>query len=138
MSGFSLAKQWMKLSPSMLPFADAATDELPLSRLLRLSLFQVSVGMAAVLLIGTLNRVMIVELFVPAWLVAVMVALPLIPIFMVLIGLATADRSAADNAAVADIVATTTTRDVPKTAYSTSAGIAAYRPTTGGTPAIVA
>ncbi len=44
----------------------------------------------------------------------------------------------ADNAAVADIVATTTTRDVPKTAYSTSAGIAAYRPTTGGTPAIVA
>ena len=44
--------------------------ELPLARLLRLSLFQVSVGMAAVLLIGTLNRVMIVELGVPAWLVA--------------------------------------------------------------------
>ena len=72
------SKGWMKLSSAWLPFADAATEELPLSRLLRLSLFQVSVGMAAVLLIGTLNRVMIVELGVPAWLVAVMVSLPLI------------------------------------------------------------
>ena len=34
--------------------------------------------MAAVLLIGTLNRVMIVELAVPASLVAVMVSLPLV------------------------------------------------------------
>jgi BCD family chlorophyll transporter-like MFS transporter len=49
-----------------------------LSRLLRLSLFQVSVGMAMVLLVGTLNRVMIVELSVPAALVAVMVALPVL------------------------------------------------------------
>ena len=48
-----------------MPFADAATPELPLGRLLRLSLFQVSVGMAIVLLNGTLNRVMIVELGVP-------------------------------------------------------------------------
>jgi hypothetical protein len=39
--------------------------ELPLGRLLRLSLFQVSVGMAVVLLTGTLNRVMILELGVP-------------------------------------------------------------------------
>jgi BCD family chlorophyll transporter-like MFS transporter len=69
---------WARLGPRFLPFADAATDELPLSRLLRLSLFQVSVGMAVVLLIGTLNRVMIVELNVPASLVAVMIALPLI------------------------------------------------------------
>jgi BCD family chlorophyll transporter-like MFS transporter len=38
----------------------------------------VSVGLAVVLLIGTLNRVMIVELGVPAWLVAVMIALPLV------------------------------------------------------------
>ena len=52
--------------------------DLPLARLLRLSLFQVSVGMAMVLLIGTLNRVMIVELGVPAWLVALMVSLPLL------------------------------------------------------------
>ncbi len=51
---------------------------LPLGRLLRLSLFQVTVGMAVVLLIGTLNRVMIVELGVPAWLVALMVSLPLV------------------------------------------------------------
>ena len=47
------------------------------ARLLRLSLFQVSVGIAMVLLIGTLNRVLIVELGVPAWLVSLMVGLPL-------------------------------------------------------------
>ena len=69
---------WVSLGPRFLPFADAATADLPLSRLLRLSLFQVSVGMALVLLIGTLNRVMIVELGVPASLVAVMLALPLL------------------------------------------------------------
>ncbi|MCJ2053294.1 BCD family MFS transporter [Methylobacterium sp. J-070] len=68
----------MRLGPAILPFADAATVELPLGRLLRLALFQVTVGMAAVLLIGTLNRVMIVELGVPAWIVAMMLALPLV------------------------------------------------------------
>jgi len=62
----------------LLPFADAASTDLPLPRLLRLSLFQISVGMALALLNGTLNRVMIVELHVPAWLVATMVALPLL------------------------------------------------------------
>ena len=61
-----------------LPFADVASAEVPLSRLLRLSLFQVTVGMALVLMVGTLNRVMIVELKVPATLVAVMLALPLL------------------------------------------------------------
>ena len=66
------------MGPRFLPFADVATKDLPLSRLLRLSLFQVSVGIALVLLVGTLNRVMIVELNVPSWLVAVMLALPLI------------------------------------------------------------
>lgn len=66
------------MGPRFLPFAEVATKDLPLSRLLRLSLFQVSVGMALVLLVGTLNRVMIVELDVPAWLVAVMLALPLV------------------------------------------------------------
>ncbi len=69
---------WVGLGPRFLPFADVATPDLPLSRLLRLSLFQVSVGMALVLLVGTLNRVMIVELQVPASLVAIMVALPLV------------------------------------------------------------
>ena len=58
---------------NLLPFADAATAELPLARLFRLSLFQITVGMAAVMLIGTLNRVMIVELHVSSWLVALMV-----------------------------------------------------------------
>ena len=66
------------MGPRFLPFADAATPDLPLSRLLRLSLFQVSVGMALVLLVGTLNRVMIVELKVSATLVALMVALPVL------------------------------------------------------------
>lgn len=71
-------EQWRRLIQACLPFADAASTELPLRRLLRLSLFQVSCGMAAVLLTGTLNRVMIVELGVPAWLVALMVSLPLV------------------------------------------------------------
>jgi BCD family chlorophyll transporter-like MFS transporter len=72
-----LVRGWIRLGPAFMPFADVVTEELPLGRLLRLSLFQVTVGMAVVLLIGTLNRVMIVELGVPAWLVAVMVSLPL-------------------------------------------------------------
>ena len=76
--GIRVAQAWTLLGARYLPFADAATTELPLGRLLRLSLFQVSVGMAVVLLIGTLNRVMIVELGVPAALVAVMVSLPLV------------------------------------------------------------
>ncbi|MEO9574568.1 MAG: PucC family protein [Tateyamaria sp.] len=71
-------RKLVALAPRYLPFADVATPDLPLSRLLRLSLFQVTVGMALVLLVGTLNRVMIVELSVPATLVAVMLALPLL------------------------------------------------------------
>jgi BCD family chlorophyll transporter-like MFS transporter len=67
-----------QVGPHFLPFADAATKELPLGRLLRLSLFQISTGMSLVLLNGTLNRVMIVELGIPAWLVAVMAALPVL------------------------------------------------------------
>ncbi len=69
---------WLRLGTRFLPFADAASADLPLSRLLRLSLFQVSIGMAFVLLNFTLNRVMIVELGVSASLVAAMVALPLL------------------------------------------------------------
>lgn len=76
--GKKLIDVWVAMGPRCLPFADVATPDLPLSRLLRLSLFQVSVGMAMVLLVGTLNRVMIVELGVPASLVGVMVALPLV------------------------------------------------------------
>ena len=74
----TLVSAWGRVGTRFLPFADAATAELPLGRLLRLSLFQVSVGMAVALLNGTLNRVMIVELGVPAWLVATMISLPLL------------------------------------------------------------
>ncbi|MEQ9257980.1 MAG: PucC family protein [Roseovarius sp.] len=75
------------LSTRILPFADAASEGLPLGQLLRLSLFQVSVGMATVMLLGTLNRVMIVELSVPATIVAAMIALPvLIAPFRALLG----------------------------------------------------
>ena len=73
-----VSRLWTRVAPGFLPFADAATTELPLARLLRLSLFQVSVGMATVLLIGTLNRVMIVEMGMAAWLVSLMVGLPLV------------------------------------------------------------
>ncbi len=75
--GFALRKI-AGIGTGYLPFADVASDDVPLSRLLRLSLFQVTVGMALVLMVGTLNRVMIVELRVPASLVAAMLALPLV------------------------------------------------------------
>lgn len=62
----------------VMPFADAASPGLPLGRLLRLSLFQWAIGMVTALLVGTLNRVMIVELEVPAWWVALSVGLPMV------------------------------------------------------------
>lgn len=71
-------QMWLRISPRLLPFADAASADLPLGRLLRLSLFQVSVGLVTALLVGTLNRIMIVELGVGAWLVSLMVAVPLL------------------------------------------------------------
>jgi MFS transporter, BCD family, chlorophyll transporter len=78
---------WQAVGTRFLPFADAASDGLPLGRLLRLALFQVGVGMAAVLLNGTLNRVLIVELGTPTWIVALMIAVPLlIAPFRALIG----------------------------------------------------
>ena len=78
MKALRVSRIWTHVAPGFLPFADAASAELPLARLLRLSLFQVSVGMATVLLIGTLNRVMIVEMGMAAWLVSLMVGLPLV------------------------------------------------------------
>jgi BCD family chlorophyll transporter-like MFS transporter len=78
---------WTELVFRLLPFADAASADLPLPRLLRLALFQVSVGMAMVLLNGTLNRVMVVELGTPTWLVALLIAVPLLAApFRALIG----------------------------------------------------
>ncbi|MEM9269148.1 MAG: BCD family MFS transporter, partial [Pseudomonadota bacterium] len=77
----------MRQGIRVLPFADAASDQLPLAQILRLSLFQVSVGMASVMLLGTLNRVMIFELGVAASMVAAMIALPvLIAPFRALLG----------------------------------------------------
>lgn len=78
MIGKNFIATWASLGPRFMPFADVASRDLPLSRLLRLSLFQVSVGMVTVLMIGTLNRVMIVELGIAASIVALMVALPIL------------------------------------------------------------
>lgn len=75
---FFKSKHVKQLGARWMPFADAASEGLTLPQLLRLGLFQVSVGMAAVLLLGTLNRVMIVELGVPASIVALMIALPVV------------------------------------------------------------
>ena len=72
------AQALQKLTTRVLPFADAASEGLPTNQLLRLSLFQISVGMAQVMLLGTLNRVMIVELGVPATIVALMIAIPVL------------------------------------------------------------
>jgi MFS transporter, BCD family, chlorophyll transporter len=69
---------WSTLGPQYLPFADAASAGLPLRRLLRLSLFKLTMGITLALMVGTLNRVMIFELGVAAWLVSLMLALPLL------------------------------------------------------------
>jgi BCD family chlorophyll transporter-like MFS transporter len=69
---------WSRWGTKVLPFADVASEEVSLSRLLRLSLIQFSVGVSLTLLVGTLNRVMIVELQVPATIVGFMLALPLL------------------------------------------------------------
>lgn len=73
-----IVNAWRNVGTEWLPFADVATNDVPLSRLLRLSLFQLSVGMVQTLFVGTLNRVMILELKVPASLVAIMLAIPLL------------------------------------------------------------
>ena len=80
-------KHVAQLGARWMPFADAASEDLPLGQLWRLALFQVSVGMAQVLLLGTLNRVMIVELSVPAMVVAMMISIPvLVAPFRALLG----------------------------------------------------
>ena len=68
---------WQRLPAALLPMAESM-EGLPAARLLRLSLVQVSVGLALTLLNGTLNRVMIVEIGVPAWQVALFIGLPLL------------------------------------------------------------
>jgi MFS transporter, BCD family, chlorophyll transporter len=83
----SVAAGMQSLLLRLAPIADATSPSLPFWKLFRLALFQVSCGMAAVLLTGALNRVMIVELAMPGWLVALMVSLPLLAApFRALIG----------------------------------------------------
>ena len=72
------ARTTARLSTKWLPFTDVGTNDVTLARLFRLSLFQLSVGMVQTLFVGTLNRVMILELSVPASLVAIMLAIPLL------------------------------------------------------------
>jgi BCD family chlorophyll transporter-like MFS transporter len=74
----SVTKFWQGAGRALMPFADVASEELPWPRLARLALFQLTVGFAAALIIGTLNRVMIVELHLSAALVSVMISLPLV------------------------------------------------------------
>jgi BCD family chlorophyll transporter-like MFS transporter len=78
MIGNALRRVAKNIPGEWLPFADVASADLPMSRLLRLSLFKVTMGMTTALLIGTLNRVMIVELGVAASLVSLMLALPML------------------------------------------------------------
>lgn len=73
-----MTRAFQQLGPRFMPFADIATADVPLSRFLRLSLFQLTVGMVTTLFYGTLNRVMIVELNVPSFVVAAMIAIPLL------------------------------------------------------------
>ena len=72
------SRRWKHINPILLPFSDVASQKNTLQKLIQLSFFQVSVGVAFVLLVGTLNRVMIVELEVSSSLVAMMVAIPLV------------------------------------------------------------
>ncbi len=73
-----MLRQWAQIGARYLPFADAASSEFGLGRMLRLSLFQCTVGMALVLLNGTLNRILIVEMGASASAVALLVSLPLV------------------------------------------------------------
>ena len=73
-----LMSVWAHWGAKIMPFAQAADETIPLPRLLRLSLIQFSVGITMTLLVGTLNRVMIVELEIASTLVGVMLALPLL------------------------------------------------------------
>ena len=79
-------QKWRQVALTCCPLLTRQVQSF-LFRAITFSSFQVSVGMATVLLNGTLNRVMIVELSVPAWLVAMLIALPLlIAPFRILMG----------------------------------------------------
>lgn len=67
-----------RINSRYLPWLDIADETITGKKLLRLSLFQISVGICFVLLNGTLNRIMVVELQHPAWIISAMLALPLL------------------------------------------------------------
>lgn len=67
-----------RVNSRYLPWLDIADEKITGKKLVRLSLFQISVGICFVLLNGTLNRIMVVELQHPAWIISAMLALPLL------------------------------------------------------------
>ena len=75
---FGFSRRLAEAAWRYMPFTDLVGGEVRLRQLLRLSLFQISVGMVQTLFFGTLNRVMIVELSVSAALVSVFIAIPLL------------------------------------------------------------
>lgn len=83
----STAAAWARFYTKFGPIREFEDAGLSFPRLLRLSLFQLTVGLAQVLFHGTLNRVMIVEYHMPATLVSVFIAIPvLVAPFRALIG----------------------------------------------------
>ena len=70
------SRRWKHINPILLPFSDVASKKY--ARNLFNYLFSGISRIAFVLLVGTLNRVMIVELEVSSSLVAMMVAIPLV------------------------------------------------------------
>ena len=50
--GIRALQVWSQLGPRYLPFADVASKDLPLGRLMRLSLFKVTMGITTALLIA--------------------------------------------------------------------------------------
>ena len=67
-----------RINERYLPWLNVVQGDLTLSRLARLSLFQVSVGICVALLRGSLSRVMVVGLALAPCLVVAMLALPLL------------------------------------------------------------
>jgi BCD family chlorophyll transporter-like MFS transporter len=72
------APSWAAFYAKFGPIRAFEDEGVSFNRLLRLSLFQVTVGLAQVLFYGTLNRVMIVELGVPATIVSVFIGIPVL------------------------------------------------------------
>ncbi len=80
-------EKWISFYSRFGPVREFEEAGVSLKRLLRLSLFNITVGLAQVLFYGTLNRVMIIEMHVPATIVSIFIAIPvLVAPFRALIG----------------------------------------------------